>query len=404
MIKSMGRLYEKIEHFKENSLYRRLAPPFFHNEDSTIEIDRKNLVNFSSNDYLGFSFDKSLVLEFIEKVKNENIEYFYFASSGSRLLSGNSIAYEELEEMLSSTYKREAALFFNSGYHANVGIFSALLEKGDVVFMDKLCHASIIDGILLSGVNFFRYNHLDYDHLETLLKKYRNNYKKSIIVTESVFSMDGDIANLKVIIELKNRYDTLLYVDEAHSVGVFGEKGLGLVEKENIIPKVELILGTFGKAFSSIGSYLICDKIIKELLINKMRSFIYTTALPPIILSWNNFIFNKSFSSLGKEKRKNLFLMYTTFRNKLKKNLFPVIGNSQIIPLLTYCEKNAVLFSEFLYNNGFYAPAIRYPTVPKGKARIRFSITANMTNRQLYSLFQLLKEVRNEKILVIEKE
>jgi len=402
MIEKYKDFYSELELLKQKNLYRKIRPPFFHSENNTIEKNGQHLINLSSNDYLGFAFDKDLIKSFIEKMNSENIENYYLASSGSRLLSGNSFAYEELEDKISLSYRRRSVIIFNSGYHANVGIIPALVGKEDGIFLDKLCHASIIDGVMLSGASFHRYNHLDYDHLETLLKKYRGNCKRAIIITESVFSMDGDIADIKILNGLKNRYNLLLYVDEAHAVGVFGNNGLGIAERENIISEVDLILGTFGKAFASIGSFLVCDKVIKEYLINKMRSFIYTTALPPMVLSWNRFVFEKSLSDNGASRRKHLNLISDNFRERLKENGFSTIGNSQIVPLVTFSNNSAIKFSEELIKKGFYALPVRYPTVPKGKSRIRFSITANLTENQLDNLVNALKEIKDAGMLALQ--
>ena len=195
-----------------------------------LSVNGKNLLNFSSNDYLNLSTDKDLINEFIEKYKNNN--EFIFSSTSSRLLTGTSTCYKKLEKNLAKLFNKEACLLFNTGYQCNLGVVSTLVNRDDVIFSDKLNHASIIDGMKLSKTQFYRYKHLDYDNLEELLKKHRNNYKKAIIISESVFSMDGDIADIQKLIELKKKYNCLLMIDEAHAFGIFGKKLAGISDEK----------------------------------------------------------------------------------------------------------------------------------------------------------------------------
>lgn len=209
-------------------------------------------------------------------------------------MTGNFTVYTELEQLLAERFNREAALLFNSGYHANTGILPALADKQTVILADKLVHASIIDGILLSGVPFQRYRHNDYNHLETLLKRFSGECEQLFIVTESIFSMDGDIADLRRLVELKKTYpNVVLYVDEAHAIGVRGKNGLGIAEEQGCIADIDLLVGTFGKALASMGAYVICDRTIREYLVNYMRPLIFSTALPPFQIAWTRFIFER---------------------------------------------------------------------------------------------------------------
>ena len=253
-----------------------------------ITVNGKNILIYPQMTIWGLSNDKDIIEKFINSLNNgEIIRNFGLSSSSSRLLTGHYALYEELENELAKLYGREDALVFNSGYHANSGIIPALFKKGDVIFSDKLNHASIIDGMLLSNAGFYRYNHLDYEHLEACLKTHRGKYKRAVIVSESIFSMDGDRADLKKLVELKNKYDCLLMLDEAHSVGVFGENGCGICEEDNVIDDIDIIVGTFGKALASTGAFAILNTVLKEYLINKMRPFIFTTALAPINIYWS---------------------------------------------------------------------------------------------------------------------
>ena len=254
-------------------------------------------------------------------------------SRSSRLLTGNCYYYSILENLLSGSYEREAALVFNSGYHANIGILPALVTKNDLILADKLVHASIIDGIRLSDSTIIRYRHNDMQQLEYILEKQRKNHEHVFIVTESVFSMDGDTADLKKLVELKKKHNTFLYVDEAHAIGVFGDKGLGLCEKENLIDQIDFIVGTFGKALASQGAFLVCDHIIREYLINTMRPLIFTTALPPFSLHWTICSLQQIIKM--KAERENLLSLSRYLKEQLVSLGFETRGDSQIVPLIT---------------------------------------------------------------------
>lgn len=249
------------------------------------------MLNLSSNDYLGLASCADLQKAFLEEWQEQK---YPFSSSSSRLLTGNFTAYTELEQLLAERFNREAALIFNSGYHANTGILPALADKQSLILADKLVHASIIDGILLSGAPFQRYRHNDYEQLETLLKKSAGEYEQVFVVTESIFSMDGDVADLHRLVELKKSYpNVVLYVDEAHAIGVRGRNGLGIAEEQGCIGEIDLLVGTFGKALASMGAYIVCDRTIREYLINRMRPLIFSTALPPFQIAWTRFIFEQ---------------------------------------------------------------------------------------------------------------
>lgn len=343
----------------------------------------QRMLNLSSNDYLGLASDSQLREEFMGSFSSGVL-----GSSSSRLLTGNHKAYGELEDLLANTYKRDSALVFNSGYHANIGILPSLTGKNDVIIADKLVHASIIDGLILSGAQIARYRHNDYFHLENLLKKYSSTCRNIFIVTESIFSMDGDLADLHKLVELKKQYKAFLYVDEAHAVGVRGEYGLGLAEEYNLIQDIDFITGTFGKAYASQGAYVICDSLFRDYLINKMRPLIFTTALPSIIVQWTKYIFEESLNM--NDKRKTLLELSCNLSNALKNNGFKTNTGSQIVPLIVHDNIKSIKFSELLCKKGYYVLPVRSPTVPEGTARLRFSLTATINARDIENILNVL--------------
>ncbi|MCM8830952.1 MAG: 8-amino-7-oxononanoate synthase [Candidatus Omnitrophica bacterium] len=361
---------EKIERLLEEQIklarYRTLIP-IQNQRNGFLYIDNKKYVDFSSNDYLGLSQHPA-----IKKAAITAIKKFKNSTCSSRLLSGNLKLFCALEEKIANFKKKEAGLVFNSGYQANVGIISSLCSRDDVIFSDKLNHASIIDGIILSGAKFFRFRHNDLTHLEDLLKKERHKFKNSLIIVETIFSMDGDKAPLKQLVRLKEKYNSILMVDEAHATGIFGKNGTGVVEEEDLSSKIEIIMGTFSKALGCFGAYVACSKKIREYFINFCRSFIYSTALPPAII--NSCLV--SIELIKKEPHRRKILLENAFylRKKLKDIGFNVIGCSQIVPVIVGEEKETINLSIKLKEKGFWVPAIRPPTVLKGSCRLRFSL------------------------------
>lgn len=370
---------DTLEELKNKSNFRKL--PEIKHEGKFIS----TMLNLSSNDYLGLSTDEELKKEFLKDLDYTN---FIPSSTSARLLTGNYSEYTELEDLLKELFASEAALVFNSGYHANTGILPSICDKETLIIADKLVHASIIDGIKLSNSTFLRYKHNDLKHLETLINKHLNEYKRIIVVTESVFSMDGDIADLPKLVELKQKYlGLMLYVDEAHAIGVYGEKGLGLAEKYNCINAIDFLVGTFGKAICSVGAYVICKQSIRDFLINKMRTFIFTTALPPINIRWTIFVLRKLASM--NERREHLHKISQKLINALNKKAF-CPSQSHIVPYLVGDSKAAVEFAQALQDQGFYLLAVRPPTVPEGTSRIRISLTAAITEKEVDSLIKAL--------------
>ena len=349
-----------------------------------LSIEGKSLLNFSSNDYLNLSTNKNLINEFIEKYKNSN--EFIFSSTSSRLLTGTSSCYKELENNLAKLFKKEACLLFNTGYQCNLGVVSSLVNRDDVIFSDKLNHASIIDGMKLSGTDFYRYRHFDYENLEELLKKHRNNYKKAIIISESVFSMDGDIADIKKLVELKKKYNCLLMIDEAHAFGIFGDNLSGISDQENLLDEIDIITATLGKSLASMGAFCVSNKTIIDYLINKANSFIFSTALPSINVMWSNFLIEEHFELL-KEKANKLKILINEAHKLLNDN-----GRTQIVPIIIGANDKTIKIAEQLQSKGFYILPVRPPTVPVNTSRLRLSLTADITLEEFKTVIDTVKE------------
>ena len=368
-----------LDELKSHSHFRDLKD-FEAKDEKFIYYKGKKLLNLSSNNYLNFADNKAITEEFLSSSGSE----YSFGSASARLLTGTLPIYKELETLLATLYNKEATLLYNSGYHANVGISSALNQKGDVIFSDKLNHASIIDGMQLSQGKFFRYPHNDMEALEKLLQRERNNFKNAFIITESVFSMDGDIADLEKIVELKKKYNCNLIIDEAHAFGVFGEKGLGVTEDLGIIQDVDLIIGTFGKAIGSMGAFVVGSRTFIDFLINKSRSFIFSTAIPPINVAFTKWIIENKLPQTYKKRKKMI---------ELGKKLG---SDSHIIRIIIGENQDTIELCEILFHNGYFTLPIRPPTVPVGTSRLRLSLTTDIEENEL----TLLMEKINEKRLV----
>ena len=347
------------------------------------------MLNLSGNDYLGLAADESLRAQFWQ---SELAQSQMLGSSSSRLLTGSYPIYHQLERLMAARFQSEAVLLFNSGYHANIGILPAISNKRTLLLLDKFVHASLIDGARLSAADYLRYQHNDYQHLEQLLEQHHDAYERIIVVTESIFSMDGDCADLKRLVALKRRYAKLaLYVDEAHAIGAYGTTGLGLAEQEGCLTEIDFLVGTFGKALGSVGAYLVCTQLIKDYLINAMRPLIFSTALPPINIAWTYFLFKRL--EEWHEKRQHLAYLSQHLKQAAER-ITGQISSSQscIIPLLLGENQNAVKMAQTLQAAGFYCLPIRPPTVPVGTARIRLSLSAAMQKEQIDGLIYVLEK------------
>ena len=362
----MSSISEDLALLRRNGQFRKI-PDIDFKTDGKVVINGIEYINFASNDYLGISSKTDLIDEFLNEDKHE-----LFSSASARVLSGTSREFKELESTAAKIFNKEAALIFNTGYQCNLGVISALIKKGDVVISDKLNHASIIDGMRLAEGDFIRYRHFDYKQLETILKEKRSNYNKAVIVTESVFSMDGDIADLDKLIELKNKYNCLLMVDEAHAFCACGKTLAGISSNKD----VDIITATFGKAVGSFGAFCAASGDIIDYLINKARSFIFSTAIPPINIAWSNWILTEKRTYL--EERKKLLERIVQECHYLMNNKgINTVSASQIIPIITGSNEKTLEVSERLMALGYYIPAIRPPTVPEGTSRLRISLTAD---------------------------
>ena len=368
---------EILDHLKANSHFRNIKN-FDAKDEKYIFYNRQKLINLSSNNYLGFADNKKITEDFLNEVGDK----YSFGSASARLLTGTLPVYKELEDLISQLFRKEKTLLFNSGYHANVGINSCIAGKGDVIFSDKLNHASIIDGMRLSEGKFFRFPHKNMEALEKLLTRERKNFNNAIIVSESVFSMDGDIADIEKLVELKEKFNCILVLDEAHAFGVFGQNGLGVTEKLGITDKVDIIVGTFGKAIGSMGAFATGSQTLIDYLTNKARSFIFSTALPPINIAFSKWIIeNKLPQTL--EKRQRMLSIGQKAGSE-----------SHIIPVIIGGNKETVDTCEILFHNGFFTLPIRPPTVPEGTSRLRLSLTTDITEKELFDAISLAKQTK----------
>lgn len=384
---TIEQMQQELQELKEKSNLRKL--PAITHEGRNVIVDGRRMLNLSSNDYLGLANDRKLRREFRETLTTET---FLPTSSSSRLLTGNFSIYDRLEQQLADSFGTEAALTFNSGYHANTGILPAVSNTHTLILADKLVHASLIDGIRLSAAKCIRYRHNEYNQLERLLQVNHSEYERIIVVTESIFSMDGDEADLRELVRLKKQYpNVLLYVDEAHAFGVRGQRGLGCAEEQDCINDIDFLVGTFGKALASAGAYIVCRKVIREYLINKMRTFIFTTALPPVTVQWTSFMLERLAGF--RQRRETLRFLSNQLREALKNKGYDCPSTSHIVPLITGESRVAIRKAEELQRKGFYALPVRPPTVPEGTSRIRFSLTAEIRESEMEKLINEISKV-----------
>jgi 8-amino-7-oxononanoate synthase len=340
-------------------------------QSAKVTLARREVLLLCSNNYLGLADHAALAEASIRAVER------YGTSSGaSRLVSGTMELHEQLEQSVASFKGSEAALVFNSGYAANTGIIPALVGRGDVVYSDRLNHASIVDGIRLSGAKLFRYGHNDHKQLAGLMARHAG-YGRNLIVTDGVFSMDGELAPLVELVALKRKHDALLMVDDAHGSGVLGRQGRGSADLLGVADGVDVQMGTFGKAFGSFGAYAAVSAELRELLLNKSRSFIFSTSLPPAVLAASLAAVELAQSSEGDLLREQLHANAAFFRKSLKEMGFLIPeGFTQIMPVITGQTDVTMRFSEALLDEDIFAQGIRPPTVPAGFCRIRFTIMA----------------------------
>ena len=372
-------LTTKLETRKQNNALRKLAAP-------------NNLIDFASNDYIGFSKNKTI----FEKTHQYLIEnkIIQNGATGSRLLSGNHKVYQEAEDFIAQFHQSENALIFNSGYDANVGFFSSVPQKGDLILYDELCHASIRDGILLSNAKAYKFQHNDFEDLERLITKSTTNNQQPTtiyIVTETVFSMDGDCPNLEELVTLSEKHNSYLVVDEAHALGVFGESGEGLVQLLGLQDQVFARIMTFGKGLGCHGAAILGSLELKEFLVNFARSFIYTTGLSPhsvatILIGYQHLQLEKQ---TIEQLRENI-IYFNQEKHLLGLKPMFVRSKSAIQSAIILGNENVKFIASQLQEKGFDVKAILSPTVPEGQERLRFCLHSFNSKEEISEVLGLL--------------
>lgn len=383
--------HQHLSHFAEHidllkSKHNHRAIRALLHKNHQVVMQGHALINLASNDYLGIAQSGKIQEEFLDNIHNISQDYgekLLLASSSSRLLTGNFTSYEQLERRMGALFGR-ACLLFNSGYHANVGTLPAICDGRTMILADKLVHASMIDGIRLAtaaGAKCVRYQHQNLDQLDKLLIKYQDDDRISriLILTESVFSMDGDVTDLPKLVEIKNRYDkAMLYIDEAHAIGVFGESGLGCGEYFGCMDQIELIVGAFGKAMASVGGYVICHDIIKDYLINTMRPLIFSTALPPLNIAWTQFVLERVLGMT--DARTKLHTRSRALIDQIRALGHACPSDSQIVPMIVNDNDRVLKMADAMQSQGFLVLGVRPPTVPVGQARLRICLNTAITD------------------------
>tara|TARA_B100000925_G_scaffold288482_1_gene269553 strand:- start:6782 stop:7945 length:1164 start_codon:yes stop_codon:yes gene_type:complete len=378
---------KKLDNFNEKKLIRHINS--FDKTGGVIFQNNKRILNFSTNDYLNLSNHPYVIEKAIKATEN------YGAGSGSsRLVSGTLSIHEELEAKIAHHKNYPDALVFGSGYMANIGIIPSLANRKDVIISDKLVHSCILDGIKLSGAKHVRFKHNDLISLKTRLQECSDIQNKKIIVVESVYSMDGDLAPLKEIFALAEKYNALLMVDEAHATGTIGNSGRGLINQLDLESKIPFAMGTMSKGIGSYGGFIACSNNFKKLLIQEASSFIYTTALPPSTISASIAAIEimERESSLGLDLQKKS----TKFRKIMNESGIDTMNSkSQIIPIVIGDNQKTLNIAERLSKEGIIVGAIRPPTVPEGSARLRVSISLAHTEEDLiFAAEKIIKVVK----------
>lgn len=353
---------------------------------------RKNIIDFFSNDYLGFAQNKFIYEQAHNLVKDNDIQLN--GSTGSRLLGGNNTLFEIAEQKIAHFHNTEAALIFNSGYNANLGLLSCIVERNDIILYDELCHASIRDGIVLSGAKAYKFLHNNIPDLENKLQRFKHKCNKLYIVTETVFSMDGDSPDLNEMVTVAKASNAYIIVDEAHAVGVFGTNGEGLINELKLQNEIFARIVTFGKALGCHGAAILGSANLVQYLINFSRSYIYTTALPPhaIATILESYKLLQTQNTHYKTLKSNIELFEKTIHKLNLEHLF-VESKSAIQIAVIQGNNNVKQISNFLKTQGFDVRPILYPTVPKGKERLRFCLHAYNTSDEIIGVLTSLKKI-----------
>ena len=392
-IHELGFLKEKIQELKDQGVYRKL-PVMSSASGPEVVLNGQKVINLSSNNYLGFADHPRMKAAAIKAVEKYGV-----GSGAVRTIIGNMDIHEILEEKLAKFKREEAVMVFQSGFNCNAGTIQAITEKGDVIITDELNHASIIDGCRLSRADKAVYKHSDMEDLERILKESQNKYNRMLIITDGVFSMDGDLARLPEIVELAEKYGAMTYVDDAHGSGVLGENGRGTVDHFHLHGRVDFCIGTLSKAIGVIGGYVAGSKTMQEWLSHRGRPLLFSTSLPPAavgaiieavdILSETTEYTDRLWDNARFFKEKMAALGYNTGKSE-----------TPITPVIIGDEAETMAFSRKLLENGLFASGIVFPTVPKGTGRVRCMVTAAHTKEQLTRAVEIFEKVGKEMNLI----
>jgi glycine C-acetyltransferase len=380
---------DKLKKLKDDKIFK--LPPVSDGPcEAELILNGKKVINLSSNNYLGFANHPELI-----KSAKEALDKYGVGAGAVRTIIGNMTIHEELDKKIAEFKKEEAALTFQSGYMANLGVIQAVVERGDLIISDELNHASIIDGVRLSRADKAIYKHSDMEDLERILKEKRKEYNNVLIITDGVFSMDGGLANLKEIVRLAKKYKAYTYVDDAHGSGVLGKNGRGTVDHFGLNGQVDFVMGTLSKAIGVVGGYIACSKEARDYLLNRGRPQLFSTTIMPSAAA----AIIKAFELLesSDEYTNKLWDNANYFKKVLKDRGFD-LGNSQtpITPLIVKDEALAIEFSKKLLDNGVFTSAIVFPTVPLNTARLRLMPTALHTKEQLDKAANIIYNVAKE--------
>jgi 8-amino-7-oxononanoate synthase len=373
---SLDWIEKDLARIKDKKLFRSLTE-LETGQFPEIKIDGKPYILLASNNYLGLSVEPRVV-----EAAGHALKKYGAGSGGSRLVSGSTDLHRELEDRIAYFKNTEAAILFSSGYLANIGIISSLLGEGDIAYSDLLNHASIIDGCRLSRADIKIYRHLDTRHLESLLHSDKNRKSKKLIVTDTVFSMDGDLAPLPRLIELAEDFGCMLMVDEAHATGVLGERGSGATEYFGVEERIPVVMGTLSKAIGSHGGYVAGSRELIDFIRNRVRSYIFDTSLPASSLAASIAAIDIIENEPGGRER--LWRLIKRFKSGIEDIGLTVLpSDSAIIPVLIGEAEPALEFAAAVRENGVYTPAVRPPSVEKGKCRIRATLMASHTDEHI---------------------
>jgi glycine C-acetyltransferase len=386
-------LQEKIQELKDSGIYRELDTLQGANE-AVIMLEGKKVINMSSNNYLGLSTNDEM-----KKAAKDAIDAYGVGSGAVRTIIGNMDIHEKLEEKLAEFKREEAVMVFQSGFNCNAGAIQAVTEKGDLIISDELNHASIIDGVRLSRADKAIFKHSDMDDLKRVLEEKREGYNNCLIITDGVFSMDGDLAKLPEIVKLAESHNCMTYVDDAHGSGVLGENGRGIVDHFDLHGRIDFTIGTLSKAIGVIGGYVAGSQVMKDWLINRGRPILFSTSLPPAVVA----AATKSVELLmeSSEYTDKLWSNAIFFKEKLGELGFNT-GKSEtpITPVIIGDEAKSLEFSKKLFDNGVFVSPIIFPTVAKGTGRVRCMISAAHSKEDLEKAVKVFKKVGKEMNLI----